>query len=67
MSSFVRLIPFLVIIIGLLALYQLYNGLMFAIGGQFPFALFYAVFGFAGFVLAWSLWSNRQKFAPRQR
>ena len=64
MRAFARLIPILTAIITLLALYQFYGASMFAISGQYAFALFYAVFGFAGLVLAWALWSNRGKFSP---
>ena len=62
LSAFARLIPFLVIIIGLLALYQFYTALMFAIQSSYAFALFNAVFGFAGVVLARALWTHRRSF-----
>ncbi len=66
MRAFAKLIPFLTIIIGLLALYQFYGAAMFALSGQYAFGAFYALFGFAGLVLAWALWSNRAKFSPPQ-
>lgn len=67
MSAFARLIPFLTAVICLLALYQIYGGMMFALSGQYAFAAFYALFGFGGFVLAWTLWSNRKKLSPPTR
>ena len=67
MSAFARLIPFLSIVICLLALYQFYGEVMFALSGQVGFAIFYALFGFGGFVLAWALWSNRRKLSPPTR
>lgn len=67
MRAFAKLIPFLTLIIGLLALYQFYGASMFAVSGQYGFAVFYAIFGFAGLVLAWALWSNRGKFSPPER
>lgn len=63
MRAFARLIPFLSIVICFLALYQIYGAAMFALSGQIAFALFYALFGFGGFVLAWTLWSNRGKLS----
>ncbi len=60
MRSFARLIPFLVIVISLLALYQLYAASLAATAGNWPFAAFYAVFGFAGFVLVRALWTHRK-------
>ncbi len=62
MSAFGRLVPVLVVIIGLLALYQFYTAAMFAIQSMFAFALFNAVFGFAGVVLARALWTHRASF-----
>jgi hypothetical protein len=64
MSAFGRLVPFLIVIIGLLALYQFYTALMFAMQSMYAFALFNAVFGFAGVVLARALWSHRKSFRP---
>ena len=61
-SAFSKLIPFLVIIIGALALYQFYTALMFVMQSLYAFALFNAVFGFAGVVLIRALWSHRKKF-----
>jgi hypothetical protein len=64
MSAFGRLVPFLIVIIGLLALYQFYTALMFAMQSMYAFAVFNAVFGFAGIVLARALWSHRKNFRP---
>jgi hypothetical protein len=64
MSAFGRLVPFLMVIIGLLALYQFYTALMFAMQSMYAFALFNAVFGFAGIVLARALWTHRKSFRP---
>ena len=63
MRAFARLIPFLSLVIVFLALYQIYGAVMFAMSGQIAFALFYGLFGFGGFVLAWTLWSNRRKLS----
>lgn len=67
LSAFARLIPFLSIVICLLALYQIYGAVMFAMSGQLGFGLFYGLFGFGGFVLAWALWSNRGKLSSSAR
>ena len=64
LSAFSRLIPFLVVIIGALALYQFYTALMFLTQSMYAFALFNAVFGFAGVALGWALWTNRSKLRP---
>lgn len=62
MSAFARLIPLLIAIISLLAVYQFYTAIMFAVQSMYAFALFNAVFGFAGFVLALALWTHRSKW-----
>ena len=62
MSAVARLIPLLIVIISLLAVYQFYTAIMFAVQSMYAFALFNAVFGFAGFVLAWALWTHRSKW-----
>jgi fatty-acid desaturase len=64
MSAFARLVPFLVIVIVLLAVYQFYTAAMFAAQAMYAFALFNAVFGFAGIVLARALWAHRSSFRP---
>ena len=66
MNAFARLIPFLTIVICLLGLYQIYGAIMFGLSGQHAFAAFYGVFGFAGLVLGWALWSHRGKLSPPQ-
>jgi uncharacterized membrane protein YqjE len=60
-TSFARLIPLLTVIVIAFAIFQLYNALMFAVTGQYAFAAFYGVFGFAGFALARALWIHRRK------
>jgi len=62
-----RLIPFLVVIVSLLALMQLYGAVMLAFGSKYAFAALYALFGFAGFVLARALWNHRAKIASGSR
>jgi len=64
LSAFARLIPFLVVIIALLALYQFYTAIMFAVQSMYAFALFNAVFGLGGVVLARALWTHRQSLRP---
>lgn len=64
LSAFARLIPFLIVIIAALALYQFYTALMFFIQSMYAFALFNAVFGFAGGVLIRALWTHRHKLRP---
>ena len=59
LRQFTALIPFLTFIVVAFGLIQLYTAITFAIQRQFAFALFYAVFGLAGFVLARALWTNR--------
>jgi len=64
LSAFSRLIPFLVVIIAALALYQFYTALMFFSQSLYAFALFNAVFGFAGVVLIRALWMHRHSLRP---
>jgi hypothetical protein len=64
LSAFARLIPFLVIIIAALVVYQLYTAVMFATQSMYAFALFNAVFGFAGIALARALWIHRKGLGP---
>jgi len=64
LTAFARLIPYLVIIIAALAIYQFYTAIMFAVQSMYAFAVFNAVFGFAGLVLAWALWTHRRSFGP---
>lgn len=64
LGAFARLIPFLVIIIAGLAVYQFYTAIMFAVQSMYAFAVFNAVFGFAGVVLARALWTHRRTFGP---
>lgn len=60
MQSFARLIPFLIVVIIALAVYQIFGAFLAASAGNWPFAAFYAVFGFAGFVLVRALWAHRK-------
>jgi hypothetical protein len=64
MNAFARLIPFLVFIIGAFVVYQLYTAVMFVAQSMYAFALFNAVFGFAGIALARALWINRKSAGP---
>lgn len=63
MNSFARLIRFLVVIICGLAIYQLYGAVLFAARQDWPMTGLYGLLSIAGFVLARTLWSNREKFA----
>lgn len=60
MRSFARLIPLLAVVIIGLAFYQIYGAVLAATAGNWPFAVFYALFGFAGFVLVRALWAHRK-------
>jgi hypothetical protein len=62
MVSFGRLIPALIIIVAVFALYQLYTAIMFLSQRQYAFAAFNLVFSFAGVALARALWINRSRF-----
>ena len=64
LKAFARLIPFLVVIIGAFVVYQLYTAAMFAAQSMYAFAVFNAVFGFAGIALARALWINRKGMGP---
>ena len=64
LSAFSRLIPFLIVIIGVLALYQFYTAFLFLTRSMYAFALFNAVFGFGGVALIRALWINRGKSRP---
>jgi hypothetical protein len=61
LRQFTALIPFLTLIVVAFAILQVYTAITFAASRQFGFALFYAVFGFAGFALARALWTNRPR------
>lgn len=63
MTPIIRLIPFLVVIICGLAIYQLYGAVLFAVRQDWPMTGLYGLLSIAGFVLARTLWSNRGKFA----
>ena len=67
MPSFVKLIPFLVAIIGMFALLQLYSGIMYAVNANYPFAALYIVLAFAGIALARALWVQRGRFGARKQ
>ena len=62
MSAFGKLIPVLIVVVSLFALFQLYTAIMFLAQRQYAFAAFNLVFGFAGFALARALWMNRSRF-----
>lgn len=62
-----KLIPFLVVIVLLLALMQLYGAVMLAFGREYAFAALYGLVGFAGFALARALWGHRSKIASGGR
>lgn len=62
LRAFNRLIPTLVFVIVGLALIQIYSAALAAGSRDWMFAVFYAVFGFAGFVLARALWTHRALF-----
>jgi hypothetical protein len=64
LNAFARLIPFLVAVIGAFVIYQLYTAVMFVAQSMYAFALFNAVFGFAGIALARALWINRKSVRP---
>ena len=63
MSTFVRLIPLLLVVIALFAIYQLIVAVMLALKGEWAFAAIYLLMTFAGFALARTLWASRQKAA----
>jgi hypothetical protein len=62
MSSFGKLIPVLIVLVSLFALFQLYTAIMFLSHGQYAFAAFNLVFSFGGVALARALWINRSRF-----
>lgn len=62
MSAFGRLIPFLTVVVTLLALYQLFTSARLGLSGEYAFAALYGVFAISGFALARALWVNRGKF-----
>jgi hypothetical protein len=61
MSTFGRLIPFLIVIVTAFALFQLYTAIMFLANRQYAFAAFNLVFSFGGLALARALWINRAR------
>ena len=67
MAAFLRLSPFLTVLIAVFAVYQLVTALYMASRQQWPFAALYAVMAIAGAALARALWINRKKYAqPRE-
>ena len=62
MTSFVKLIPLLVTIIALFAIFQLYTAIMYGAHANYTFAALYIVLAFAGAALARALWVQRSKF-----
>ena len=62
MSAFGKLIPVLIVIVSVFALYQLYTAIMFIASKQYSFGVFNLVFSFAGLALARALWVNRSRF-----
>jgi hypothetical protein len=64
-SAFVRLIPFLTILIALFAVYQLVAAVIFAARSQWGFTALYVLMAVAGFVLARTLWGNRKSLMQR--
>ena len=64
LSSFVRLIPLFIVIIGGFVLYQLFMAVVLARGGQWPFAGIYALMALAGVALVRTLVINKRKLTP---
>ena len=62
MSKFGRLIPLLMVLVTVFALFQLYTAIMFLVQRQYAFAAFNLVFSFAGLALCRALWMNRSRF-----
>lgn len=62
MVAFGKLVPGLIVVVSLFALYQLYTAIMFIAQRQYAFAAFNLVFSFAGLALARALWMNRSRF-----
>lgn len=61
MSAFGRLVPVLVVVVIMFALFQLYTALMYLRQGEYAFSAFNLVFSFGGFALARALWTNRSR------
>ena len=62
LSAFGKLIPVLIVVVLLFALYQLYTAIMFLTSKQYAFGVFNLVFSFAGVALARALWINRSRY-----
>jgi hypothetical protein len=62
MSAFGKMIPVIIVIVSLFALFQLYTAIRFLVSGQYAFGVFNLVFSFAGVALARALWVNRSRF-----
>ncbi len=61
MSAFGRLVPFLIFVVIVFALFQLYTAITFLRHGMYAFSAFNLVFSFGGFALARALWINRSR------
>lgn len=63
-SSFGKLIPALLVIIGIFAVYQLVAAVVYGMRQAWGFAGLYLLMSIAGAALARTLWINRRKLAP---
>ncbi|MDQ6830760.1 MAG: hypothetical protein M3081_18010 [Gemmatimonadota bacterium] len=59
------ILPILAAMTLLLALYQFFGAYLALRARAWPFAAFYALFGFAGIVLTRALWTSRKLFRAR--
>jgi len=62
MHGFIRLVPFLLVIVVLFALLQGYSAVAYAISGNYPFAALYGVLAIAGLAIARGLWMQHRRF-----
>ena len=60
-----RLVPVLVCVTLAFSLYHVYGVVLAARAGNWPFAVFYAVFSLAGVALALALWNARKSIDRR--
>jgi hypothetical protein len=66
MSGFLKLVPFLLLIVVVFALVQAYTAITLVRSGNYAFSALYGVLAIAGLALARGLWVQRQRMQSRK-
>ena len=65
LTAFGKLIPLLIVLVSVFALYQLVSAVLLAAQGNWPFAGLYGVMSIAGAGLARALWINKARLSGK--